>query len=132
MKPVTNQMKQRFVLHEHWASHHHFDFRLERRGVLKSWALPKGVPVYIGNRRLAVETENHPMEWLTFQGKIPEGEYGGGTVKIKDHGHYQQLFWSPEKIEVILEGKLLKGKFVLIPYRKEKRQWLMIKARKSA
>lgn len=118
----------KFVLDEHWASHHHFDFRLERRGVLKSWAIPKGLPKAVGERKLAVVTENHPMKWFNFQGIIPEGEYGAGKVKIKDRGTYTPIKWTTDKIEFVLHGKIFKGKYAMIPFA-QKGNWLIIKAR---
>jgi bifunctional non-homologous end joining protein LigD len=128
MNLTGSKPRSRFVLHEHWASHHHFDFRLERRGVLKSWALPKGMPVAVGERHFAVEVENHPISYINFQGKIPEGQYGAGIVKIKDQGQYTPVEWTPNKIEVILHGKKFKGKYVLVPFKKE---WLIIKGRNT-
>ena len=121
--------RRRFVIQEHWASHHHFDFRLEMDGVLKSWAIPKGVPLETGVKRLAVQTEDHPIEYINFEGEIPEGSYGAGKVKIFDKGHYKLVEEEPRKIVFILQGKKIKGQYSLILFRKErdKNQWLIIK-----
>ena len=126
MKPII--IKYRFVLQEHYASHHHFDFRLEKFGVLKSWALPKGMPKKVGEKRLAVMTENHPMSYINFKGVTPKGQYGAGTTYINDTGTYQQLKWSPEEISFILEGKKYKGKYALIKLPKAgKNDWIMVR-----
>jgi len=126
IKPVISN--NRFVLHEHYASHHHFDFRLEKFGVLKSWALPKGMPQKVGEKRLAVMTENHPLSYINFKGVTPKGQYGAGTTYIADHGTYQQLKWKPEEISFILKGNKYKGKYALIKLPKlGKSEWIMVK-----
>ncbi|MGE5832672.1 MAG: non-homologous end-joining DNA ligase [Methanomicrobiales archaeon] len=117
-----------YVVHEHHARHLHYDLRLEREGVLKSWAVPKGVPEVTGERHLAVETEDHPLEYRTFEGTIPEGEYGAGTVSIWDAGTYDTLAWTEGKIEVVFHGKRLSGRYALIRFRRPgKKDWLLIK-----
>ena len=117
----------RFVLHEHLARHHHFDFRLERDGVLKSWAVPKGLPEKPGERRLAIETEDHPLDYISFEGTIPEGEYGAGSVKIADHGNYEPLTWTDDRIEVILHGEKFTGKFILLRFKKAReKDWIVL------
>jgi len=116
-------------VHEHWASHHHFDFRLEMNGVLKSWAIPKGPPVEHGVKRLAVEVEDHPLEYADFEGTIPEGEYGAGKVEIWDRGNYVLKTKTVREIRFELRGKKLNGEFVLLLIKEEKgrRQWLLFK-----
>ena len=79
---MSGEPPVRFVIHDHAAKHHHFDFRLERDGVLKSWAVPKGLPETSGERRLAIAVEDHDLDYIGFEGTIPEGEYGAGTVAI--------------------------------------------------
>lgn len=96
---------QTFVIQEHHASHLHWDFRLEHDGVLVSWALPKGVPTSPDKNHLAVQTEDHPLEYATFEGTIPAKEYGGGTVTIWDSGTYELEKWKPREIIVTLTGR---------------------------
>ncbi len=119
----------RFVVHEHWASHHHFDFRLEMDGVLKSWAVPKEIPQEAGIKRLAVQVEDHPIDYINFEGEIPEGSYGAGTVKIFDRGEYELIERTKNTISFILKGKKLKGSYSLIKF-KGPNQWLLIKEKK--
>jgi bifunctional non-homologous end joining protein LigD len=123
---ILETSKDRFVVQEHWASHHHFDFRLETAGVLKSWAVPKGVPEKTGLRRLAVQTEDHPVAYIDFAGKIPEGLYGAGTVKIFDKGKYKLIKKNKNRIIFELKGKKLKGKYTLIKF-KRPNQWLLFR-----
>ena len=122
-----------FVVQKHRAGHLHYDFRLEHEGVMLSWAVPKGPAPDPTVRRLAMQTEPHPMDYNQFEGVIPEGEYGGGTVMIWDRGT-----WTPESPDVEraltkgdlkfrLDGKKLKGSWVLV--RTRDRQWLLIKHR---
>ncbi len=118
--------KNRFVVQEHWAAHHHFDFRLEAEGELKSWAIPKEVPEKKGVKRLAVQTENHPVDYLDFKGKIPRGFYGAGIVKIFDKGKYELKDKNKDRIIFKLKGKKLKGDYCLVKTRKNK-QWLIFK-----
>ena len=112
-----------FVIQEHHASSLHWDFRLERDGVLVSWALPKGLPVDPGHNHLAVHTEDHPMEYATFQGEIPEGEYGGGSVTVWDRGHYEVTKWVDGEVSVVLEGGRSHGNYVLFRTRDD--QWMI-------
>jgi bifunctional non-homologous end joining protein LigD len=119
-----------FVVQEHHARRLHYDLRLENDGVLKSWAVPKGVPEKPGEKRLAVQTEDHPLEYAGFEGTIPEGQYGAGTVRIWDKGIYQQKVWDKDKIEVLLQGTRLTGRYVLAKFKKAgEKEWILLKAR---
>ena len=102
-----------FVIQEHHARALHWDFRLERDGVLVSWAIPKGLPLDKKTNHLAVHTEDHPLEYASFAGTIPEGEYGGGTVSIWDSGTYDELKWSDREVMVVLHGRRIEGTYVL-------------------
>ena len=129
-----------FVIQEHNASSHHFDFRLAMKEdfldsdkpkgaiVLKSWAIPKTVPVVPGEKRLAVMTEDHPVQYLNFEGEIPKGEYGAGSVKIWDKGDYQVLSQSKNSFKIHLNGKKINGNYALVnaKFTKEN-QWLIFK-----
>jgi len=120
-----------FVIQEHHARALHYDLRLEKDGVLKSWAVPKGIPETTKERRLAVETEDHPYEYAGFQGEIPKGQYGAGTVKIWDKGFYTAKLWENDKIEVTLNGERLHGRYVLVRLKKaeDKKDWLLLKGK---
>ncbi len=107
--------KPTFVIQEHHASSLHWDFRLEHDGVLASWALPKGLPVSPDVNHLAVQVEDHPLEYGKFSGTIPKGEYGAGTVSIWDHGRYDCEKWRPREVMVVLHGQRAKGRYVLFP-----------------
>jgi DNA ligase D-like protein (predicted 3'-phosphoesterase) len=122
-----------FVVQEHHASHLHYDLRLEIDGTLKSWAVPKGPSSDPADKRLAIPTEDHPLEYADFEGEIPQGEYGGGQVYIWDKGTYKNLkeddmieCYRQGKIEIELSGSKLKGNFVLMKM-KGKEMWLLIK-----
>jgi DNA ligase D-like protein (predicted 3'-phosphoesterase) len=130
-----------FVVQKHDASNLHYDFRLEIDGVLKSWAVPKGPSVNPSVKRLAVPTEDHALDYADFEGVIPEGEYGAGTVMVWDIGTYRNKrkeksddqatmteSWEDGKVEVELHGKKLRGGFALVRTgKKEDSRWLLIK-----
>jgi DNA ligase D-like protein (predicted 3'-phosphoesterase) len=119
-----------FVIQEHHARQLHYDFRLERDGVLKSWAVPKGIPESTNEKRLAVETEDHPIEYAKFEGNIPEGQYGAGTVTIWDKGTYKTKVWDEKMIEFTLNGKRLRGRYVLVRLKRAgEKNWLMLKGK---
>jgi bifunctional non-homologous end joining protein LigD len=105
----------RFVVQEHHATRLHWDLRLEHEGVLASWAIPNGIPADPADNRLAVHTEDHPLEYLDFHGEIPDGEYGAGTMKIWDHGTFQTHLWDDKKVEVTFHGERLSGRYGLFP-----------------
>ncbi len=118
-----------FVVHEHHATHLHWDLRLEYEGVLKSWAVPKEPPLAQGLKRLAIEVEDHPLEYAKFEGAIPEGQYGAGKVIIWDSGTYIPEKFSDKEIIVDFRGKKLLGKYVLVKtaFRGAKNSWLFFK-----
>jgi len=118
---------RRYVVHRHHATRLHWDVRLEMRGILASWAVPNGPPLEAGKRRLAVHTEDHPIEYLTFHGVIPDG-YGAGTMTIWDSGTYELLLDKEDEYKLRFAGKRLVGEWVLVKTRQnEGRDWLMIK-----
>lgn len=112
-----------FVIQEHHATALHWDFRLERGGVLVSWALPKGVPDDPGRNHLAVPTEDHPLEYAAFSGGIPKGEYGGGAVRIWDRGTYETEKWRDGEVIVTLHGERVQGRFAL--FRTDPKRWMI-------
>lgn len=103
----------RFVVQEHHASHLHWDFRLEHEGVLVSWAVPKGIPLDPKTNHLAVRVEDHPLEYIDFAGRIPEGQYGAGEVTIWDHGVFESSKFRDDEVIVTLHGQRITGKYVL-------------------
>lgn len=119
--PVGND--DTFVIQEHHASALHWDFRLERDGVLVSWALPKGLPDDPKVNHLAVHTEDHPLEYASFAGEIPAGEYGGGKVMIWDSGHYETQKWRKDEVIVVLHGHRSSGRFAL--FQTKGKQWMI-------
>ena len=126
----------RFVIQKHEASHLHYDWRLEMQGVLRSWAVPKGPPTRLREARLAMHVEDHPLEYGTFEGTIPPGNYGAGTVMLWDQGDYEDLTGNPAaafhagKMHLVLRGEKLKGEWILVKDRREEdsNKWLLIKA----
>lgn len=119
-----------FVAHEHQARTHHFEFRLEKDGLLKSWAVPKGVLEEPGVKRLAIQVEDHALEYGDFEGTIPAGEYGAGTVRIWDRGTYDLQEWTPHKIVFTLHGARLEGNYSLVRFKKGgEHDWLVIMRR---
>jgi bifunctional non-homologous end joining protein LigD len=137
-KPLPKLVKgaSRFVIQKHDASRLHYDFRLEMDGVLKSWAVPKGLTWEKGEKHLAVEVEDHPIEYADFEGVIPAGQYGGGTVMLWDRGNYHVYGEEPLKalrggrLHLVLDGEKAKGEWALIRTRMEagKPQWLLLKS----
>ena len=128
--------RRRFVIQKHAASHLHYDFRLEMDGVLKSWAVPKGLSTDVGVKRSAFQTEDHPLEYFSFEGTIPEGQYGGGTVMVWDIGTYDVIggnYWKGD-LKLWLSGKKLSGEWHIfrIKSEDEKPVWLISKAAKPA
>lgn len=115
----------RFVVQRHQATHLHYDFRLELDGVLKSWAVPKGPPEESGVRRLAVQVEDHPIDYIDFAGTIPAG-YGAGTVEIWDRGTFQLRERAEDKLVFTLKGQRLQGQYALIQTG-DSRNWLLMK-----
>jgi bifunctional non-homologous end joining protein LigD len=126
-------MRKRFVVHEHHATNLHFDLRLEMGGVLKSWAVPKGVSMNSADKRLAVAVPDHAVSYIDFEGKLPQGTYGAGEVRVWDSGKYETDSDPEKQLE---KGKLvftffglkLRGEFALVKMRSQKKNWLIIKA----
>src|SRR3954471_14605104 len=121
-----------FVVQKHAASHLHYDFRLEMDGTLKSWAVPKGPPYELHVKRAAFEVEDHPIDYMNFEGTIPKGQYGGGTVMVWDIGTYELLGGSHAKgdLKLRLHGKKLKGEWHIFRIRSDesKPMWLLAKS----
>lgn len=115
-----------YVIQRHDASHLHYDLRLEMDNILKSWAIPKEPPTDAGVRRLAVQVEDHPLSYASFEGVIPEGQYGAGTVEIWDRGHYKIVDRKEDKIVIEIDGKRLIGSYVLVRL-KDKKNWIFFK-----
>src|ERR1700760_3849317 len=103
----------RFVVQQHDATRLHWDLRLEHDGVAVSWAVPNGIPSDPSENRKAVHTEDHPLEYMTFEGEIPKGEYGAGTMKVWDHGTYEPEKWRDDEITLRFDGERLRGRYVL-------------------
>lgn len=137
-RTVSPKEAQLFVVQKHAASHLHYDFRLEMQGVLRSWAVPKGPPMSKGERRLAMHVEDHPLDYARFEGIIPKGQYGGGTVMVWDLGTYQVKDENPVQayyagtLHLTLAGKKLKGDWTLVRLKPKEGErdnsWLLIKS----
>jgi bifunctional non-homologous end joining protein LigD len=127
---------RRFVIQKHAASHLHYDFRLEMGGILKSWAVPKGLPTELGVKHSAFAVEDHPLGYIKFEGTIPKGQYGGGTVMVWDNGTYELLGgdYSDGNLKLMLHGKKLKGEWHMFKIRSERGKdvWLVAKSKVAA
>ncbi|HEX5526827.1 MAG TPA: non-homologous end-joining DNA ligase [Solirubrobacterales bacterium] len=126
--PERRREKQgapRFVVQEHSARRLHWDLRLEHDGVAASWAIPNGIPESPEENRKAVHTEDHPLEYLEWEGEIPAGEYGAGTMKIWDAGTYELEKWEPEKVMVEFHGERLQGRYALFRAGKAEKDWMI-------
>ncbi len=121
--------RHRFVVHKHQARQLHYDFRLEIGGVLRSWAVPKGPPLESGIRRLAVQVEDHPVDYIDFKGEIPRGEYGAGTVEIWDKGEFVLEKETEDRLEFSLSGEKLSGGYVLL--HTGNKNWLFIRRKEK-
>src|SRR3984885_9448788 len=137
---VATSKALRFVIQKHAASHLHFDLRLEYDGTFRSWAVPKGPSLDPKDRRMAMEVEDHPLDYGDFEGTIPKGQYGGGTVMLWDRG-----YWAPEKgfeeigaalakgeLKFVMEGERMHGSWVIVRTKRDSRgkaSWLLIKHR---
>src|SRR4026209_846210 len=133
---VKKASENTFVIQKHRATRLHYDFRLEMEGVLRSWAIPKGPSFNPSEKRLAVETEDHPMDYGGFEGVIPKGNYGAGKVIVWDNGTYEmvdpatpELGWEKKKLHFVLKGKKLKGEWVLVRGSRNPNEWIFFKVR---
>lgn len=121
------EKKSIFVIQKHYATTLHFDFRLEIGNVLKSWAIPKTPPTDKGIKRLAILTEDHPLDYADFEGIIPKGNYGAGKVDIWDKGKFTLIENQNNKIVINLKGSKLKGKYCLIKLKDQEKNWILFK-----
>lgn len=121
--PLPTGNDDTFVIQEHHATALHWDLRLERDGVLVSWAVPKNLPLDPKQNHLAVHTEDHPIEYAAFEGNIPEGEYGGGWMQVWDRGTYTTEEWTDTKVKVVLSGARAQGRYVL--FRTDGKNWMV-------
>ena len=132
-EPISKIIKKEnkkliYIIHEHHASHLHWDLRLEMGGVLKSWTVPKIPSTEKETKRLAIQVEDHPISYAKFKGIIPEGNYGAGEVKIWDNGTYELIEKNSKKIIIEIHGKKLKGKYALIKTNySNKKSWLFMR-----
>jgi len=130
---LDNSQQLIYVIQKHEASHLHYDLRLELGGTLKSWALPNPPPLRVGEKRLAIEVEDHPLGYEKFEGIIPAGQYGAGRVEIWDKGFYQPVARTDDKLEILISGEKLKGMYSLIRFhaksQEDKKLWLFLKNR---
>ena len=115
----------RFVVHEHHARRLHWDLRLERDGVLASWAIPNGIPDDPKHNRKAVHVEDHPLGYLDFHGTIPAGNYGAGEVTVWDHGTYAAEKWRPDEVIVVFDGERLQGRYALFRAGRDEKDWMI-------
>ena len=123
--------KKIFVVQKHQARNLHYDLRLEDQGLLKSWAIPKQPPLKSGIKRLAMRVEDHPLEYGSFSGVIPEGRYGAGKVEIWDRGELEYQKNEQDEIIIDLKGQKLKGRYILVhPAKFKKDQWLFFKTKR--
>lgn len=125
---TDSEGRHRFVVQKHQARNLHYDFRLEMGGVLRSWAVPKGPPLEPGIRRLAIQVEDHPVDYIDFAGEIPQGEYGAGSVEIWDKGEFDLEKESGNILEFSLRGNKLSGSYALI--HTDDKNWLFIRRKK--
>ena len=139
-KPVKASKRRRFVIQKHSASHLHYDFRLELDGVFKSWAVARGPSLDPADKRLAIEVEDHPLDYGDFEGTIPKGQYGGGTVMLWDRGYWEcedpEAAYRKGKLDFKLDGEKLSGGWILTRMRSregdKRSNWLLIKHRDVA
>jgi bifunctional non-homologous end joining protein LigD len=118
----------KFVIQEHHARTHHFDFRLEKDDVFKSWAVPKGIPEQPGVKRLAIQVEDHDISFGDFEGDLPVGQYGAGKIRVWDKGTYDFDEWTDQRIAITLHGTQTAGPFNLIRFTRGKpNEWLILK-----
>lgn len=125
---IPKKKKPLYMVHDHRSRSHHFDLRLEMEGVLKSWAIPKLIDLKdLYTRRLAIQTEDHPLAYGYWEGKIPDGDYGAGSSRIWDTGSFEVVDSKKDKLIFKVKGKRLQGTFVLIHFRPHERNWLFFK-----
>lgn len=127
MSSFERETERVYVIQKHYASHLHYDLRLQIGNVLKSWAIPKEPPREKGVKRLAIETEDHPLSYASFEGEIPEGLYGAGRVEIWDSGTYEPEELKEGKIVVRIFGKKLRGRYCLIKMKNKEKEWIFFK-----